>query len=493
MLGKTFLVMALLMCLPLIVVLSYGEVSLYGDKIILAFLIPTFGLLCTGLPLSLMKVKDKSLYAKEGFVIVALIWLIVSVVGCVPFLISQVIPNFFDAFFETVSGFSTTGASILTLENNSMLYLTQEGLWEVMPKSIMFWRVFTHWIGGMGVLVFLLAILPSNGNNMHIFRAETPGPSSSKLVSKIKQTAIILYLIYLILSAIMVFFLLFGGLDLYESLLAMFSTAGTGGLAIYGNSIQHYNSVYIEMVIAVFMMLFGINFNVYYMVLIGKAVKGIKSEELFTYFLIIIASTVAIAINIISITGNFWTSLRYSFFQTTSIISTTGFASVNFDNWPALSKGILIFLTIVGACGGSTGGGIKLSRMIILAKSSVKDIKKSLRARSVNCVMFEGQALDREVERNVRTYFIMWVGIVIASTLLLSLDTFGDIYANFASTLACIGNVGPVISDVIGSMGNYSGYNWFSKLVLSFVMLAGRLEIFPLIILFTPRTWKRGK
>ncbi len=477
MLGKIFLVLALLMCLPIIVALTYEE------RILTPFLYPIVGLIIIGAPLSLMKVNDKSLYAKEGFVIVALVWILISAVGCTPYLISGVIKDFSSAFFETVSGFTTTGSTILNLSTTEIS----------MPRSLMFWRIFQHWIGGMGVLVFLIALFPSNANTMHVFRAESPGPSASKLVSKIRNTALILYCIYLALTTIMTLMLYFGGMGFYESLLTAFSTAGTGGFSAYGDSILHYNSVYVETVVTVFMLLFGINFNVYYLILIGKATKGLKSEEFLIYLIIVFISILTIAINILSITGNFWTSLRYSSFQTAAIISTTGFVSTNFDSWPALSKGILLFLTVIGACGGSTGGGIKVSRMIILTKSSVKDIKKSLRPHSVNALMFEKEPLSREVERNVRTYFIMWVAIVILSTLLLSLDSYGDLYTHFTSTLTCIGNVGPAINDLIGSMGNFSGYSGFSKIVLSIVMLAGRLEIFPMIILFTPRTWKRGK
>ncbi len=477
MLGKIFIVLAFLMCLPILVAYIYAE------NVVNAFLIPVCGLLLVGTPLSLMRVRDKSLYAKEGFVIVALVWILISVVGCVPYLISGFISDFPSAFFETVSGFTTTGSTILNLSTTEIS----------LPKSIMFWRIFQHWIGGMGVLVFLIALFPSNANTMHVFRAESPGPSASKLVSKIRNTALILYCIYLALTTIMTLMLYFGGMSFYESLLTAFSTAGTGGFSAYGDSILHYNSVYVETVVTIFMLLFGVNFNVYYLILIGKATKGLKSEEFLTYLIIVFFAILTIAINILSITGSFWTSLRYSSFQTAAIISTTGFVSTNFDSWPALSKGLLLFLTVIGACGGSTGGGIKVSRLMILFKSSTKDIKKNLRSRSVNAVMFEGEPLARDVERNVRTYFILWVAIVIVSSLLLSLDSYGDLYTHFTATLTCIGNVGPTVNDIIGSMGNFAGYSGFSKIVLSIVMLAGRLEIFPMIILFTPRTWKRGK
>lgn len=476
-LGRVMLIIALFMCLPLAV----GEY--YGEKTYLSFLIPIAGLIAVGLPLGMMKVKDKAIYAREGFIIVALVWIIVSLVGALPFVISGSIPNYIDAVFETVSGFTTTGASVLTLDYNVIS----------LPKGIMFWRIFTHFLGGMGVLVFILAIIPSDGNAMHIFRAESPGPSASKLVSKISFTARILYTIYTIMTLLETTFLLFSGMGLYEALLTAFSTAGTGGFGIYGDSIQHYNSVYIEMVVAVFMLLFSINFNLFYLFLVRKSFKAFKSEELFAFLIIVGVSTIAIALNILSTVGNFWQALRYSFFQTATIVSTTGFASIDFAKyWPAFSLGIIMFLSMIGACGGSTGGGIKVSRFMILAKSGSKELKKSLHPRSFNRIKFEGQSLSEDVERNVKTYFIFWIAIVILSTLLLSLDfsNGGDLFTNFSATIACIGNVGPGVTEAVGPFGGYAGYNAFSKIILSFDMLAGRLEIFPLILLFTPRTWK---
>ena len=293
----------------------------------------------------------------------------------------------------------------------------------------------------------------------------------------------------------MVLFLLIGKVNLYESLAIMFSTAGTGGFSVYGDSIAHYNSAYIDIVVSVFMLMFGLNFNVFYLILIGKFAKAFKSEEVLTYLIIILCSTFAIAINIVNITGSFWLSLRYALFQTGAFITTTGFVTTDFVNWPAFSQAILLILSIIGACGGSTGGGMKISRMIILTKSSAKDIKQNLRARSVNCIMYENEPLDRSVERNVRTFLILWLAIVVVSTLLISLDSFakGDLYTNFATVITHIGNVGPAISKQIGSYGSFVGYNTFSKIILCLDMLIGRLEIFPIIILFTPRTWKRGK
>lgn len=482
-LGKTMITEAVLLLFPMLVGVIYAENNL------ICFLLPVLILLAVGVPLSLVKSRDRSIFAKEGFVIVALSWIILSLVGALPFVILGEIPNYIDALFETVSGFTTTGASILKDV-------------EILPKSLMFWRLFTHWIGGMGVLVFVLAILPAGSTGaMHLFRAESPGPTASKLVSRLTFTARILYLIYAAMTVIETVFLLCGGLPFYDALLYSFSTAGTGGFSIANAGVSAYNSAYVEMVIAVFMLLFSINFNVYYLILIGQVKKAFKSEELRIYLIIVLVATVAIAVNILSSVSSFWQALRYSFFQVTSISSTTGLASIDFDKWPAFSKSILITLTIIGACAGSTGGGIKMSRLVILVKSSYKDIKKMINPRSVVSVSFENEPVQRETERNIRTYFILWVLIVVASILLLSLDGgaseyiiekgFNEFSTHFSATLACIGNVGPGI-EAVGPTMNYSLYSPFSKILLSFLMFVGRLEIFPMLILFAPRTWKRG-
>ena len=473
-LGKAMLIEATLLLIPLFVGVSFGE------NTYLSFLIPMAGLFLIGTPLSCLKFRDRSIYAKEGFVIVALAWTVLSVVGCFPFIISGEIPNFFDALFETVSGFTTTGASAL----NSV---------EHMSKSIMFWRILTHWLGGMGVLVFILAILPSAGAGlMYVFRAESPGPSAGKLVGKIKHTAQILYGIYVILTALEAVLLLIGGMPLYDAVLTAFSTAGTGGFGLHDGSIAYYNNVYFEMVIAVFMFLFGVNFNIFYLILTGNVLKALKSEELIVYVVMILTASVVIALNILGTVENFWQAVRYSFFQVNTVTSTTGFSTADFAEWPALSKGILLVLTVVGASGGSTGGGMKVARLCILRRSAVANIKRMIYPRSVVSVKFEGKTLAKETERGVLTYFILYVAIVCLCTLLLSLDSFADVFTNFSATLACISNVGPGVTGLIGPMASYAGYAWYSKLILSFVMLAGRLEIFPMIILLVPRTWKKG-
>ncbi len=477
-LGKVLLIEALLLIFPMLV----GVI--YSDGTFLAFLIPVIGLLIVGAPLSLIKTKYKSIYAKEGFVIVALAWVILSLAGAVPFVISGQIPNFINAVFETVSGFTTTGASIL--ESEDLLGLS---------KGMMFWRLFTHWIGGMGVLVFVLAVMPSNTSGaMHVFRAESPGPTVGKLVSKLRFTARILYGIYFVMTVSELIFLLFGGNSFYDSLLLSFTTAGTGGFGIKSDSVMGYNS-YTQIVISIFMLLFSINFNVYYLILIGSVSKAFKSEELRVFIIIVVVATITVAINIFmsmrELYSTFGSALKHSFFQVTSISSTTGLASTNFDEWPAYSRCILLFLTVMGACGGSTGGGMKVSRMTILFKSATSDIKRLINPRSVVCTKFEGEVVDRETERNARAYFIFWTAIFLACTILLTIDSYGDLMSDFTATLACIGNVGPGLG-VVGPMGSYAGYSGFSKILLSFVMLIGRLEIFPMLILFVPRTWRRG-
>ncbi len=479
-LGKALLIEAGLMLVPLLV----G--TIYQENNYLAFLIPILSLLFIGIPLSRLKSKDNTLYAKEGFVIVALSWILLSLFGAIPFVINGVIPNYIDAVFETVSGFTTTGATILNGEQI-----------ENMNKGLLFWRQFTHWIGGMGILVFVLAILPANNAGvMHVFRSEAPGPSVDKLSTKLRFTARILYGIYIVLTLIQVIILACGGLSVLDSFLLSFSTAGTGGFGILGDSAISYSS-FIQVILAVFMFLFSLNFNIYYLLLIGSVSKAFAMEEVRTFFIVVVIAVVAVALNLFTAMSNIYTNfgdaLKHSFFQVTSISSTTGLVSADFNTWPSLSKGILLVLTIIGACGGSTGGGIKMSRMIILCKSSTADFKKLIHPRAVIYSKLDGAPVSVETERNVRTFFIVWVMIVIVSTLLLSIDPHlqNDVFSGFSATLACIGNVGPGFN-VVGPMFNYMGFSYFSKIILSFVMLIGRLEIFPILILFIPRTWRKG-
>lgn len=474
--GKTLIVEAVLLLIPMLVGIGNSENNL------IAFLIPILIALAIGVPLSLIKKKDNNIYAKEGFVTVAIVWVLMSLIGSLPFYISKEIPNYIDALFETVSGFTTTGASILKNV-------------ESLSKATMFWRLFTHWIGGMGVLVFILAIVPGyNSGVMHVFRAESPGPTVGKLVSKLTRTARILYGIYIVMTLLETLLLVCGGNPFYDSLLLSFSSAGTGGFAIKNTGVADY-SLYSQMVIAVFMFLYGINFNFYYLILIRCVGKAFKMEEVRWYFIIVVGATLLIALNLISQVGTFIGALPLAFFQVTSISSTTGLATANFDNWPAFSQAILMFLTIIGACGGSTGGGIKVARLGIFAKTTARDLRRLIHPRSVAFAKFEGQVVSDDTERNVKAYFLLWVFIVVVCTLVLSLDfmsagAFDGLYTNFSASLACIGNVGPGF-DAIGPMMNYSFYSPFSKCLLSLVMLIGRLEIFPVLLLFAPRTWKK--
>ena len=477
-LGKVLVLEGVLMLLPMLVGILYDEQTLF------AFLIPILALFAVGVPLSVMKSRDNSMYAKEGFVTVSLAWIIMSIVGALPFIISGEIPSVIDALFETVSGFTTTGASILSAAQI-----------DGMRKSVMFWRLFTHWIGGMGILVFVLAIVPTTSAGvMHVFRTESPGPSVGKLVSKLSDTAKILYGIYILMTIFELVMLLFGGLPFYDALLLSFSTAGTGGFGIVSSGAVEYSS-YVQIVIAVFMFLFAVNFNTYYLILIKQVRKAFMSEELRIYFCTVVLATIVITINLFVAAGELFAglgdALKHAFFQVTSIMSTTGLTTSDFNLWPEFSKGVLLLLTIIGACGGSTGGGVKFARIIILCKSTSSDFKRLIHPRAVVATKFEGEALDKETKRNVKTYFILWFLIVVVCTLLLTFDGYATLFEGLSSTLACIGNVGPGFG-VVGPMGSYAGYNYFSKIILSAVMLIGRLEIFPILLLFAPHTWKRG-
>ncbi len=472
--GKCMVITACFMLIPLIIGFIYNENSW------LSFLVPIIALVAIGLPLAMLKSKESSIYAKEGFISVALVWIIMSLFGALPFFISGAIPNYVNALFETVSGFTTTGATIMVDV-------------EILSKSLGFWRIFTHFIGGMGVIVFILAILPNDSGAMHIYRAETPGPSASKLVSKMSHTARILYLIYIGLMLIEVILLSFSGIGFYDAVVCSLSTAGTGGFSIYNKSIAHYNNTYVEIIIAVFMFLFGVNFNVFYLILIGSVSKALMCEELRAYIIIVIVSTLAIALNILSTVNNFGESLRYSFFQVASVISTTGFCTFDFDVWPAFSKMIIFFLLICGACGGSTGGGLKVSRICILFKSTIASVKRIFNPRAVVTAKFEGKPLTKENEDSVKSYFILWTIIVALTTLLLCIDPSmpNDLLTNLSASITCIGNVGPGFN-LVGPTCNFAGYSAYSKILLSVVMLIGRLEIFPILILFSARTWRRA-
>ena len=432
-------------------------------------------LLC-GFALTIKAPKDRAMYAREGFVTVALSWIVISIFGALPFVFSGYITSFVDALFETVSGFTTTGASILSDV-------------EALPKSLLLWRSFTHWIGGMGVLVFLVAILPlCGGKNMHLLRAESTGPSVSKLVPKVRSSAKILYCIYASLTVAQIILLLIGKMSLFEAVTTAFGTAGTGGFGIKNSSMAEY-SPYIQNVVSIFMIIFGVDFTVYYLLLMRKFKTGLRSEEVRTYLCIIAVATLIIGFDCRHLYSSISQNLTHSLFQVSSIITTTGFATVDFDKWPQLSSTILVLLMFVGACAGSTGGGMKVSRIIILIKSVFKEIKLAVRPNSLYKVKLTGRFVEHETMRVTNVFAVSFVAIYVISILIISLDNF-DFTTNFTAVAATINNIGPGLAQV-GPTQNFSIYSPLSKLVLILDMLVGRLEIFPMLVLFSPYTWKK--
>jgi len=449
---------------------------IYKDSCSLLFLLCAGLCLVCGVALSLRQPKKKAMYAKEGFVIVALSWIVMSIFGALPFYLSGYIPNYIDALFETVSGFTTTGASVLSDV-------------EALPKSLLFWRSFTHWIGGMGVLVFLVAILPlSGGGNMHLIKAESPGPAVSKLVPKVKSSAKILYGIYIIFTLLEVIFLLFGGMTLFEAFTLSFGTAGTGGFGLLNSSIGEYSS-YVQIVITVFMIIFGIDFSLYYLILLRRFKTAVKSEELRAYIGIIALSVILITVNCRGLYESLFEAVKHSAFQVSSIITTTGFSTVDFDLWPSFSKTILVMLMFCGACAGSTGGGIKVSRLLILFKSICREIRIAAHPRMTKKITVNGRVVEHETVRNINVFLAVYIVIFFASLLIISLDNFG-FTTNFTAVAAAFNNIGPGLAEV-GPTRNFSLYSPLSTLILTFDMLAGRLEIFPLLVMLSPYTWKK--
>ena len=424
--------------------------------------------------------KDKQIGAREGFLSVALCWVVVSLVGALPFCLSGAVPSYVDSLFETVSGFTTTGASILTDI-------------EAMPMGLLYWRSFTHWLGGMGVLVFLLAVIPmGKGKNslLHVMRAESPGPQVDKLVPKLQNSAKILYAIYIALTLIQTILLLIGGMPFFDSITTAFGTAGTGGFGIKGDSLAGY-SHYLQGVCTVFMALFGINFSVFYLLLLRQFSRVLHNQELWTYLGVMIGSAGLIAWNILpQFGGNVWEALHHAAFQVSSIMTTTGFATVDFNQWPTLSKTLLVVLMVLGACAGSTGGGIKVARAVVLTKAGHRNIKRMLRPRSVAQVHIDGQLASEDMIQNAYSYLSAYCAIILLSMLLIAIDGF-SLETNITAVLACLNNIGPGL-DMVGPTGNFSHFSGFSKLVLSFDMLVGRLEIFPMLLLFVPSAWRKS-
>ena len=472
MFGRIGQIVAILLMLPMLVAFVYGELVQAWSFLVASICAFALG----GLFAVCNRTKDRVIYAREGFAIVALAWLTMSAVGALPFVLSKEIPSFIDAFFETVSGFTTTGASIL-----------QDV--EAMSKSMLFWRSFTHWIGGMGVLVFVTAIVSNmTDRSIHIMRAEMPGPVVGKLVPRAKDTAKILYLIYVVLTVVEMVVLYFGGMSMFDSIVHTFGTAGTGGFGIKADSVAGYN-VFCQNVIATFMILFGINFNLYYLILIRRFKSAFKSTELWVYLGIIAVSVGVIAINIYPEVSSIADSLRLSFFQVSSIITTSGFSTADFNLWPSLSKAVLVALMCLGACAGSTGGGLKISRVVILFKLILREIKRMIHPRSVTAVKFEGKSVDDQTLNSVATYFAVYALVMISTALVISAEPF-DFETNITAVIATFNNIGPGLGEV-GPASSFAAYSPFSKLVFSFAMLLGRLEIFPLIIALSPSTWRK--
>lgn len=471
--GRILKIEALLMIAPVVVSLIYQEDSLYQFSFLIVILALFFigSLLCRG------EVNKRQLYAKEGFIIVSLSWIVLSFFGSLPFVISGDIPSLIDAFFETSSGFTTTGSSILTDV-------------EVLAHSMLFWRSFTHLVGGMGVLVFALAVMPQTGSeSVHIMKAEVPGPVFGKVVAKLSSSARILYLIYLSMTAVMVVLLLFGGMNLFDALLHAFGTAGTGGFGVRNGSLLSYDSAYIDVVLSVGMILFGINFNLYYLILIGHIKEAFSSEELRWYFAIIGSAVLLICLNIYTTYESIWMMIRDVFFSVSSIITTTGFSTVDFGKWPLFSRMIILLLMFIGGCAGSTAGGLKVSRVSLLVKSAIAEFKRMSQPNRIVVIKHEKKTIERDTIRSVINYFLVYLVIFITLVLIISLD-FNDFESAFSTIASTFNNIGPGLGQV-GPMGGYSGLSNWSKIVLSFVMIAGRLEIFPIIILFSSRTWRR--
>ena len=469
--GYVLKIEGLLMLAPTLVGLFYGE------KEYLAFLIMAAAAFAIGILISFKKPKNQVFYAKEAFVSVPLSWIFVSLVGCLPFVINGDIPHITDAFFEMVSGFTTTGSSILTNV-------------EALSHASLFWRSFSHWIGGMGILVFILSVLPiANGATMHLMRAESPGPQVDKVVPKVKDTSIMLYIVYTAMTVLQIILLIIGGTPLFDSVTLAFGTAGTGGFSIKSLGLAAY-SPYVQYVVGIFMILFGVNFNVYILLVRKHLKQALRVEEARWYAVIIILAVALITVNTKYLFPTFEEAFRHAFFQVGSIITTTGFATYDFSLfYPIFSQTILVFLMFIGACAGSTGGGIKVSRITIMAKTIRDELSRIIHPRAVKKVRSEGKAVDHSVVRSINIFLMGYLGVFAISLLLISLDNF-DFTTNFTAVSATINNIGPGLAKV-GPYGNFSEFSDFSKLVLCFDMIAGRLEILPMLVLINPRTWSR--
>lgn len=462
--GKIILIEAVLMIPSLIIALVYGD----GDAP--AFLCTIIPFLVIGLLLSRIKQSEKRMSSRDGYFIVAAAWIVVSIIGALPLYIAGGFDSYIGALFEIVSGFTTTGASVLTEPAD-------------LGHGVLFWRSFTHWVGGMGVLVFVLMVMPmENDNSMHLVRAEVPGPTAGKLVPRMRTTSMILYGIYAVMTVMLILLLLLGGMPLFDSFCIAFGTAGTGGFATTAAGIGGYNSAYLEIVIGIFMLMFGINFNLYHLILLEKVKDVLKTEEVKVYLGIVAVSVLAISLNIMGQAQSFTRALRDAFFQVSSIITTTGFATVDYNFWPEFSKHMLVLLMVFGACAGSTGGGMKISRVIILVKSLFAEIKQIITPKAVVTVRLDGKAVNKQTLNSTRIYAAAYLILVCVFTLVLSLDGL-DLTTNFTAVLACFNNIGPGLG-LVGPAANFSVYSDWAQLWLSIAMLTGRLEIFPMFLLF---------
>lgn len=472
-LGSVLLIFAGLMLLPLITGLCFGEgVTNFIISILVTASAGGILLLCG-------RTDNRAIFAREGYVAVGLSWILMGLFGALPFVISGDIPNYVDAVFETVSGLTTTGASIVPAV-------------EEMTRAGLFWRSFTHWIGGMGVLVFIMAVLPLGGDHaMHIMRAEVPGPTVGKLVPRLKNTAKILYLIYTGLTAMETVLLILGGMSFYDALLHAFGSAGTGGFSTRSASVGAFDSVYIEVVIGIFLILFATNFNLYYLILIGRARDALRSEELHCFFIIFVFSTLSITLGISNMYGGFAHGLRHAFFNVTSLVSTAGFGTVDFTTWPPFTQMILVMLMFIGGCAGGTGGGLKLSRVMLLVRSASADLRQVLQPRSVHRVQMDGRRVEPSLSRAMYSYFILYILILFLCAFVLSFDGY-DFTTSFTASLSCLSNVGPGLS-MVGPTGSFVIFSSFSKVFMILVMLLGRLEIYPILILLYPSIWKSSK
>ena len=468
-LGKVMVFLAFFMLLPFAVALVYQEKSgIY-------FLITALSAFAVGIGLSSIKLKDRRFYAREGFVVVSLSWIMISIIGAIPFVASGEIPSMVDAVFEMVSGFTTTGASILPRV-------------EDLSRCMLFWRSFSHWIGGMGVIVFIMAIIPmAGGSNMHLLRAESSGSNVGKLVPKMKQTALILYGIYLGLTVIMFIALAISGMPVFENLCHTFGTAGTGGFGVVSDSIGSCTNAQ-QWIITIFMFIFGVNFSFYYLIIFRKIGQALKMEEVRWYFIVYVLAVVLVVLNVMDVVGNTGDAVRHSAFQVASLMTTTGYSTVDFELWPSFAKGILLIVMFLGGCAGSTAGGIKISRFVIGFKAVAKEVKKLIHPQRVKITKMDEKPLSDDTIKVVNTYFLVYLAIYVVSLLILSLDKFG-FETNFTAVAATLNNIGPGLG-AAGPTESFADFSILSKLVFILDMLIGRLEIFPILLLCMPSTWK---